>query len=624
MMNRSLAQILFSLAISAMPVASDAQTFLEQDTLFYRCYGQLTQQRPTLSEPLLAQVKSGTKTALAACTELLDSAQFTAADGTKIADETNTAAKATLNTLHQLHRSWARERSLVRTDNQNNMTIIGTRVWYEDSPMGSYITRALFSPRYDVTSILSGSDFVQPVRATMNPPKVSDGVPNLTSTNPSDWMFGADQPFAPRGELLGIQKISLAPIAYLPAVAIGNNMPNFENIGTSPVATQPWTNVNFPTVELLSAPIAPQTTAFAIRARGTLQIPASGAYTFTLDADDAGAMILDGERLVSNRATGTLSPGAHTIEIHYLQRLTTARLNFSWQGPGIPTRTIVPASAFSGLTAEYYTQTLPPPIAFTGNEGGGFIGNHNYLMTTYQETNPNYAPDGQLMTNRSFGRAVIKDTLCREVPVVRDADATQFVSPTAIAPFRQEAACTTCHATLDRLAGGTIRGLRWNLTPQVDRMAPLPDLHGIAGLRMNRSLYAASSNWSTTADPDYANRAPYGNLYFRNYRGELVDVVIKSIPELAAAIAAQDDFYTCFAKRYYDYFLGIDVALGDPGDPSSPNLNLVEEHHRGNVIALGLKLKTHKSLRQLILDIIGSDEYRMVDFGISYGGKTNG
>ena len=110
--------------------------------------------------------------------------------------------------------------------------------------------------------------------------------------------------------------------------------------------------------------------------------------------------------------------------------------------------------------------------------------------------------------------------------------------------------------------------------------------------------------------------------YFRTYKGELIDRSVNSIENLGTVISEQDDYYSCFAKRYYSYFLGIEVELGDPGNILYPQLNGPDQYHRSKVIDLGLRLKNHKSLRQLILDIIASADYRLSDFGISNQGST--
>lgn len=617
-----LGAVIFFSPLQARAQSEVVPTYLSQVALFSRCFAHLTQQRPMLTDPLFLDVKAGRKTAVQACTLVLDSAKLSADGGTKIANVNNQTAKKVLSSLHQLHRSWSRERGLAQRifDIEGHYSL---RAWYEDMPMGSFITRALFAPGKNVDSIVTGKDFLQPVRVTMNPPQVFSGIPNPLANPPTDWRLRRSQPIAPRDDILGIRTVTLPPSPVLTPIRMNGEIPDLATMYTNPATTTFPTAINYADVTALSTPIAPNTVNFGVRFTAKLSIPKTGPYTFFLDIlDDFGILIIDNERVHATRTSGTpvtLTAGLHNLELQYFQRANTAKAILSWEGPTI-TKQVIPALSFVGLKAEYYTHRGYPSIQFTGSEGGGFIGNHNYLLTTYSPTTINFVPNGQILTDRSYARAVIRDTLCREVPVARESDAEVFVSATSDTPFRKEAACAVCHATLDRLAGATVRGLRWQVVPQLRLTSPPEILYGTLGIHFITPSFTSDSSWPATLDVDYARRAPSGHLYFRNYRGDLINLPIKSFSELASAISKQDDYYICFAKRYYNYFTGIDAVWGDPGDPTYPSLSKSEGYHLDTVIKLGLALKQHKSLRQLILDIISSDEYKMTDYGVTYGG----
>ncbi len=597
-----------------------AQSRLSEVALFHRCFAQLTQQRASRSDPLLAAVRAGTKTALQACTELLDRARFSADGGTKIQNENDPIAKAVLSSLHQLHRTWSRYDEIFDRGDANNRA--GTMAWYEDSPVGAYITRALFSPNFDVTSVVKGRDFLQAVRTTMDPPHSFNGIPDLTVGRERLWRLGEDHPFAPRGDLLGIRSVLRQPIDFFGTGGRFTTLPaviDFSNLGVPPAATTRPANINYTSSVSVQGPLT-ETDQFAIRLRGTLHIPSDGSYTLYLNSEDGGILLLNGERYIARNfgegsATLTLSAGTHALEVRYRQGSSAVgRLIMSWAGPGFA-KQVVPASAFSDLVAEYYTGSKPYPFEFTGHEGGGFMGSHNYFLTSYIEANPRFIPDGALNVNRSWARAVLSDALCREVPVVREDDVASFVIPDSEVPFRQAAGCTACHASLDRQAG-VIRGLRYSAVASQIPSTP-PSFFGMFGFTMYKPGTSARSVWEDKPDPDYALRDPQGRLFFRNYRGELIDRTVNSIEELGAQIAEQDDFYACFAKRYYSYFMGIEIPLGDPGDPTYPALNQSDLYHKNQVIELGRRLKNDKSLRQLILNILASEDYARSDSAIS-------
>jgi hypothetical protein len=626
MIRRTLFSVLSLLVLTAATVSSvHAGERISEVVLFQRCYAHLTQTRPPRSSPLLAQVRAGTKTAVQACSEVLARARFTADGGTRLADTSDVVAKSVLRSMHQLHRSWARDQGLFAV--ADGETLLGSETWFDDSPIGDYITRALFSPGKSVDTVLSGSEYLQPVRATMSPTPSYRGVPSSTLNQEREFRLGAQHPFAPRGELLGVRSVSVPPVNWSRFGDL-TSIPDFPNFPVPPTATVTLTEVNFPDLTSVRGPLS-EVTQFAIWIRGQISIPQTGPYTFYLDVNDQGMLYIDGVQVLNFTANGimtegstlrSLTAGTHTIQIRYRQRSGPAKLVFSWDSTSIP-KQVVPASALSGLEAQYFTNGPTQVLRLTANEGGGFIGNHNYLLTTYRDAAASFIPDGRLLTNRSWARSVFKDALCRDVPVVRDEDVTQFVNANSPLAFRQNPACTSCHASLDRQAG-LIRGLRYNIFGSVFQDSPVPDWYGILGLRMETPTAALRTDWSDQADASYAARPAFGHFYFRNYKGELVDRELQTMEELASAIRSQDDYYACFAKRYYYYFLGIDVDLGDPGHPMYRVPSAPDAHHRAKVIELGEHLKAHKSLEQLIVEILGSEEYRRSDYGISMTGPS--
>ena len=441
-------------------------------------------------------MKSGAKTAIQACKEVFTSAQLTAAGGTTVSDQNNTVAKAVLHNFHELHRSWAREQTIFvgQLDSEKQ----ASEPWLEDSPMGAYVTRALLSPNYTVDSVLQGTEYLQPIRSNMSPPHTYQGIPSTTVGSERDWRLGTQHPFAGQGELLGIQTVSIPPIFFFPAVRFTNlsSMPDFPNIGVAPTATAALTSLNLPDITSVQGPLTGITDQFAILIKGNLQITNGGSYTLFLNVDDGGSLTIDGTKVINRTSVGessfviSLAAGSHPISVEYRQMTGTAKLIMSWQGPGIPSKVAVPTTAFTGLTASYYTQSQPPPLQITGSEGGGFIGNHNYLMTTYM-SDTSFVPDGAVSTNRSWARAVLADTLCREIPVIRDEDAQPFVVATSNTPFRQYSACSRCHATADRMAS-LVNPLKWNHLPTLGQTSPLPTLMGMLDVRIsNPSLPAA-------------------------------------------------------------------------------------------------------------------------------------
>lgn len=244
--------------------------------------------------------------------------------------------------------------------------------------------------------------------------------------------------------------------------------------------------------------------------------------------------------------------------------------------------------------------------------GGGILGSPTYLLETVNEF-PDFKATSQAMP-RKWAKSVLSDFLCRELPVARLSDTNSFVnsSSTAIG-FRQESSCTQCHASMDRLAA-----VNRNFKYQVIR--PTGDLSVLGGffpVTYPTTSTLDGSEWPSVADNNYYKRSTLGVLYYRDYTGALVNKNITSIQDLGSKLADQPDFYICVAKRYYKYFMGVEVDTFDPEDPRYRNKGTDMAIHRAKVVELGLDLKANKSLRTLINNIFKSDLYKQSHLGIN-------
>ncbi len=247
-------------------------------------------------------------------------------------------------------------------------------------------------------------------------------------------------------------------------------------------------------------------------------------------------------------------------------------------------------------------------VTLAGSLGGGLLGNYTYaLMNVIQAEK--FAADGGTQMPRRWGRAVYHDLLCRDLPVVRNSEADAFVVMGSSVPFRNTSNCTSCHASMDRMAS-VVRNVKYtafgNNSMNVGQ-------RGAFFVNFPAATMPAETAWPSAADPDYAKRPPTGTLFFRNYMGNLVDIGVSGPSDLAAQITNQDDFYICAAKRYYSHFTGISVDTSDIYDPKHLELSADAMAHRNEVINLGKSLRQHNSLRKLISDILNSPQYHRSD-----------
>lgn len=267
------------------------------------------------------------------------------------------------------------------------------------------------------------------------------------------------------------------------------------------------------------------------------------------------------------------------------------------------------------------------------NRGGGILGSQAYLLNNFTE-DPDLFPN-LLQMPRSWGKWVFKDLLCRDLPVLFESDAKPFavctdpskcgIQPTAaqaphVLPFRQSTSCAQCHVSMDQLIG-VARNFRSYRSGKC-RFDPNHVWGSMALVQEAPSKPAVTSSWGFVLDPDYHKRPSTGRLIFRSYDGTLVDKEVASLAELGAALANTNDLYVCAAKRYLQYFTGIDVSLHPMSQTAVDNLPPDQKYFRNKVVELGLKFRrTTNGFNQdpikLIEAIFALPEFAKKDFRLS-------
>ena len=249
-------------------------------------------------------------------------------------------------------------------------------------------------------------------------------------------------------------------------------------------------------------------------------------------------------------------------------------------------------------------------VNFGTHFGGGIIGEQIYLLQNIGQVRT-FVSNGAEKMPRRLARSIYHDLLCRSLPVIRTADAQRFVAQNSRVAFRGSSGCVRCHASMDRAAA-----VARNFTYRRVGGVPGDDNLGFEVVERRPVIQPAEGTWPEAPDPNYYLRPANGVLYFRNYAGDLVNQPVTSLASLGAEIARQDDFYACAAKRYYNYFVGVDVDLAELYEDGGKPITLTpkDTFHRENVIGLGTTLKTRQSTRALIEAIFRLPSYRRTDF----------
>lgn len=278
---------------------------------------------------------------------------------------------------------------------------------------------------------------------------------------------------------------------------------------------------------------------------------------------------------------------------------------FTWA----PVGDLLGVTVTGNMTMNYTFNNAPQTSDLGATRGGGVLGTPTYLLQTIAER-PGLKANSLNMP-RKWAKSVFNDFLCRTMPAARLVDTDPFVdtAPTAI-EFRRSGACTQCHASMDRMAA-----VNRNFKYQIVGNTVAPYGAALAGTYPTNGTLDGSV-WPSIPVDDYSSRSTLGVLYYRDYKGQLINTALTSISDLGAKLAATDDFYICAAKKYYQYFVGVDVDVIDPYDGRYRNKGADMSIHKNNVVTLGLGLKSHQSLRTLIKAIFNLDVYKKSNLGI--------
>ena len=239
-----------------------------------------------------------------------------------------------------------------------------------------------------------------------------------------------------------------------------------------------------------------------------------------------------------------------------------------------------------------------------GSYGGGLLGHPGYYHMTNQEFG--YKSDGAVTMPRNWSRSVFEDLFCRQLPLIPESATKKWVRSASKIAFRKTKSCVVCHASMDQLAG-TVRHLT---TERISRKSSKLRTPTFFTTHYDRKLLPPEKKWPAAADKGYYRRPPSGRLVMHDISGKLVDVPVEDLNALGKKIGSMDDFYMCYAKRMYHYFLGIDVPV------THGNISGALKKHQEHVSQLARDLKKHRKPLKTIKGILDLPHYRHSDFSI--------
>lgn len=246
------------------------------------------------------------------------------------------------------------------------------------------------------------------------------------------------------------------------------------------------------------------------------------------------------------------------------------------------------------------------------NRGGGILGSSTFFMMNSGHTKGQIF-NGSTKVPRAWTKAAMESLMCSPFPSLRESDISQFVANGSSAPFRNASSCVMCHATLDPFAYVA----RNRVVGNSDFTNFLKNTILVGNFK---ATMASVAGWPSEPVPNFHRQEPKGRLYYRSATGALVDRSVNNSEEMGQAMSETEDFYQCAAKRYFQYFTGINVSIYDRTNPANSDLNRkltkADKDDRKFIEKLAKELRTTQSLPNMVRQIIGSDYYKYQNYRV--------
>ncbi|AZZ38144.1 hypothetical protein CIK05_15500 [Bdellovibrio sp. qaytius] len=259
-----------------------------------------------------------------------------------------------------------------------------------------------------------------------------------------------------------------------------------------------------------------------------------------------------------------------------------------------------------------YGETIDYTFDIYKNRGGGILGSSTFFMMNSGHTKGQIF-NGSTKVPRAWTKAAMESLMCSPFPSLRESDISQFVVGNSSAPFRNSSSCVMCHATLDPFAYVA----RNRVVGNSDFTNYLKNTILVGNFK---AVLPSVTGWPSEPVTNFQRQEPKGRLYYRSATGALVDRSVNNSEEMGQAMSETEDFYQCAAKRYFQYFTGINVSLYDRTNPANSETNrkltTADKEDRKFIEKLAKELRTTQSLPNMVRQIIGSDYYKYPNYRV--------
>lgn len=238
----------------------------------------------------------------------------------------------------------------------------------------------------------------------------------------------------------------------------------------------------------------------------------------------------------------------------------------------------------------FYPKKFIEDYDLTYSLGGGILGQNSYLIFNSGRTLGDKMDGGRLMPRR-YAQNIIKDILCRDLPVVSKEDSEKYIVPNSSLSFAKNSSCMTCHSTMDYMTG-VLRNTQ--LVAGDSRGASFATIF-VHKIDKNLNF----KNITHFSDENYYKSKPEGRFIYRTIDDVLIDEKIDSLNDLGKYMSETDDFYSCATVRYYQFLTNEKVTTAE----------LYKNSKLKPLLKIKDNFKKHKSLKKMINELMNLEEF---------------
>ncbi len=252
----------------------------------------------------------------------------------------------------------------------------------------------------------------------------------------------------------------------------------------------------------------------------------------------------------------------------------------------IKDRNILPAHS-NQLFFPVFSNT---PVDIHKSIGGGILGSNSYILFNNGRPHGNIS-DGKKVMMRAYSKNIIRDLLCRDLPVIDPEDSIRFINKNSKLSWSQDKNCMSCHATMDTMAG-LLRNAELIINDVKDQ--------GSSHIKFHRPIQSepkAALLFDTVKN--YHQTNPSGSFVYRDIENNFINTRVNNLDQLGLEISKTRDFYACATTRYFNFLTGRDIPIS--------SLSSLEEKDLKTFMNQQISLfQKEQDLQKLIMRIISS------------------